>query len=200
MNLSQYTTTFRAIIESGFDIGLRDYPIYDEGHRTELNEKIKNHFYFREIGFETAGRFVFILNRTMAEIMPYYNELYKTAALEYDLLKPLDTTETIGSESTGNTKAQSSDSAKSLFSDTPQGLLQTGDIENEKYLTTATLNSGSSNSNSDVSSKANSTTHKTGNPGISNAQLILDYRKTIVNIDNMILNDPELEDCFMQIW
>lgn len=52
------------------------YPIYLEAHRQELNEKILQHFYFREIGAETYAQWKFYLNRKLNEIMPYYNELF----------------------------------------------------------------------------------------------------------------------------
>ena len=61
-------------------LGLSEYPIFDEDYRSALNDKIIDHFYFREIGFETAAQFQWYMRRTMNEIMPKYNMLY--AALE----------------------------------------------------------------------------------------------------------------------
>lgn len=63
-----------------------EYPLYDPTYKRALETKIINHFYFREIGAETVSQFKFMLARTMNEIMPYYNELYRTAAFEYDPL------------------------------------------------------------------------------------------------------------------
>ena len=60
--MSKYTTELRYLIQSGFDLGLRNYPIFDENYRSKLNEKILNHYYMREIGFETAGLFKRYLN------------------------------------------------------------------------------------------------------------------------------------------
>ena len=74
--MSKYTTELRYLIQSGFDLGLRNYPIFDENYRSKLNEKILNHYYMREIGFETAGLFKRYLNVKMEEIMPYYNQMY----------------------------------------------------------------------------------------------------------------------------
>ena len=40
--------------------------------REELNNAILNYYMYREIGFETFGRFLHELKTTMEEIMPYY--------------------------------------------------------------------------------------------------------------------------------
>lgn len=61
-----------------------DYPIYDTSYKPVLENKIINHFYFREIGAETVGQFKFMLARTMNEIMPTYNGLYKSADMEFN--------------------------------------------------------------------------------------------------------------------
>lgn len=92
--MSKYTTELRYIIESGFDIGLKDYPIFNENHRKELNNKIINHFYMREIGAETPQLFKIWLNRKMNEIMPYYNQLYESETVDFNPLNNIDITET----------------------------------------------------------------------------------------------------------
>lgn len=79
--MSVYTTQVRWIVESGSSLALSQYPIFDESYRATLNKKIQDHFYFREIGFETVGLFNNRLAARMNEIMPYYNELYKSALL-----------------------------------------------------------------------------------------------------------------------
>lgn len=106
----EYTETLGNLIALGYDTDAKlhlsadYYPIYDENHRAELNEKIIRHYALREIGQETAQQFIFYLGMTMAEIMPYFNERYRTLALKYD---PLNTVE-MTSENTSNTVAQSS--------------------------------------------------------------------------------------------
>ena len=92
--MSKYTTELRYLIESNFDLGLNDYPIFDESYRQLLNEKIINHYYFREIGMETAELFKRYLNQTMREIMPYYNQLYKSELLEFNPFYNVDKTVT----------------------------------------------------------------------------------------------------------
>lgn len=63
-----------------------NYPIYDESYRIILETKILKHFYTREIGLETVGLWKLKLNTKMNEIMPYYNQLYKSALLEFNPL------------------------------------------------------------------------------------------------------------------
>lgn len=88
--MSQYTTELRWLVETGFNIGLDSYPIFDEAYREGLNQKIINHYYFREIGLETAALFSFFLRRKMSEIMPFYNQLYESAKLKIEPLTRLD--------------------------------------------------------------------------------------------------------------
>lgn len=87
-----YTTTLTSLLDSGFDIGLNDYPIWDESYRNTLNAKIIDRYLFREIGFETPTMFKFYLNRTMNEIMPYYNKLYETTIYKYNPIYNADYT------------------------------------------------------------------------------------------------------------
>lgn len=76
--------SWNKIFESG------DWEIYDEEYRPILCKKILKHFYTREIGGETAGLWKLWLNQRMAEIMPYYNQLYKSTLLEFNPLYDTD--------------------------------------------------------------------------------------------------------------
>ena len=84
--MSKYTIELGKLIEKGYPLRLRHYPIFNEEYRTVLNQKIVNHFYFREIGAETPDRFNFYLERTLFEIMPYYNQLYASELIRFDPL------------------------------------------------------------------------------------------------------------------
>jgi hypothetical protein len=75
--MAKYTVEVRDLVEQGIDIFDFDYPIYDEEHKPDLEEKIINHYYFREIGVETIGRWKHELKVKMNEIMPKYNRLYE---------------------------------------------------------------------------------------------------------------------------
>lgn len=73
-----------------YDIGLKDYPIFDESHRELLNKKITDHYFTREIGLASVDDWVYKLNIKMREIMPRYNQLYKSELLNFDPLITMD--------------------------------------------------------------------------------------------------------------
>ena len=87
-----------------------DFPIFEEGYRHPLERKILKHYYTREIGFETVGRFKLALDSTLNEIMPYYNQLYKSALIEFDPLTDVDYTKT-HSETGSKTENETSNNA-----------------------------------------------------------------------------------------
>lgn len=61
-----------------------DYPIFDPEYKSVLETKILKHFYTREIGQETVGLFKLYFDSKLNEIMPYYNQLYKSELLQFD--------------------------------------------------------------------------------------------------------------------
>ena len=69
-----------------------DFPIFDENYRTVLENKILKHYYTREIGVETVGLWKLRLDTKMNEIMPYYNQLYKSALIEFNPMYDVDLT------------------------------------------------------------------------------------------------------------
>lgn len=148
--MSKYTTELRYIIENNFDIGLKNYPIFDENYRELLNQKIINHYYFREIGMETAELFKRYLNTTMNEIMPYYNQLYKSELLEfnpfYNVDKNIvsDKNNNSVSDFIGNTTGKNQQNADTENTQTNNGKQQT---------TTAATSVGESVGNSKGSGK-----------------------------------------------
>lgn len=153
--MSKYTTELRYLIENDFDIGLKNYPIFDENYRKLLNQKIINHYYFREIAMETAELFKRYLNTTMNEIMPYYNQLYKSELLEFnpfynvDKIIVSDKNNNSVSDFIGNTTAKNQQNADTENTQTNNGKQQT---------TTAATSVGESVGNSKGSGK---TTNKT---------------------------------------
>lgn len=84
--MAEYTMELRELVERHYPLALDRYPIFDENHRAVLNNKIIQHFWYREIGQETPDRFNRMLGRKMNEIMPYYNQLYVSTLIEYDPL------------------------------------------------------------------------------------------------------------------
>ena len=108
--MSKYTTEVRYICEhfSGLSesVGYNDveqviknclpkvfdfnFPIFDESYRSVLETKILRHYYTREIGLETVGLWKLKLNTKLNEIMPYYNQLYKSELIEFNPLYDVD--------------------------------------------------------------------------------------------------------------
>ncbi len=122
--MSKYTTEVRYICEEAAglnaSVGYNDveqvvrtaYPkifspsleFYNEETKARLLPKILLHYYQREIGFETVGLWKLKLNQKMREILPYYNQLYASEALEYDPLKNVDNKHTHTGAYEENTK------------------------------------------------------------------------------------------------
>lgn len=158
--MSRYTIELRYLIEGNYDLGLNDYPIFDESYREQLNNKIIQHYYFREIGFETEALFKNRLNQKMNEIMPYYNQMYESSKLKIDPLSTIDLEEVFSRKSkttgegtsstsgTGNNtnnfnSTDTTDYGKiSKFSDIAQAQTTPNEILNDKYLTSATVDDG----------------------------------------------------------
>lgn len=160
--------------------------------REELNNAILNYYKYREIGFETFGRFLFELETALNEIMPYYNQLYFSTDQDYDLLFNVDYTReisrnredtnqdtSIGSgtnQSSSNNQTSATDSSttsatsnnynKSVSSSTPQGSLSitASNIDNVTYADEVKWNhdNGTQSGSSQGSSSSTSATTNTG--------------------------------------
>ena len=133
-----------------------DFPIFDENYRQVLCRKILKHYYTREIAHETVGRWKLALNAKLNEIMPYYNQLYKSELLEFNPFYDVDLTrsrEGSGtSNRTSNNRETNSGTSKNVsrgsgtsntdtlnrFSDTPQNSMDTQGITDSVPLTTVT--------------------------------------------------------------
>lgn len=216
--MATFTMTISEIMDGDYNadlslIGLESYPIFDNGHRPVLNEKIVNRFWLREIGFETDSMFRHYMRARMNEIMPYYNELYRSTMVEYDMFSTMDITSRgedeneggIESDNTSEAESKSGSGSKSraVSSETPQGLLS----ENGDYATAAqdsvsdtssdSTSSGVDKSSSTQKGKSTSLNTTSGTQG-SKSGLLMEFRQTIINVDVMVMG--QLEDLFMQIW
>lgn len=78
-----------------------DFPIFDESYRNVLETKILKHYYTREIGLETYGLWKLKLDTKLNEIMPFYNQLYKSALLEFNPLYEVDYSKTGNRDASG---------------------------------------------------------------------------------------------------
>ena len=191
--------------------------------REQLNNKILNYYKYREIGFETVGRFLDELETSLNEIMPYYNQLFYSADQDFNMIYNVDYVRTIDRDrdNTSNTTATSNTTTsesttsnnKTVSSDTPQSNISTAntDIDNVEYANNISWNkdtgsgSGTSNGSATTSGTANeseSTVETTkGNFGVTSAQdLIKKYREIIINIEQQIINDPRISELFMLVY
>ena len=198
-----------------------DFPIFDEEYRAGLCQKIILHYYTREIGFETIGLFKLKLMAKMREIMPKYNELYRSTLAKYDMLTDVDyRIEHEGADSRNSESEYSGESSGSrsdnrsggnthMYSDTPQGSLV--NVNNGTYLTNASKDDYSENSGGSYSDNRGSTETISANgtdsyinrivgkyPGKSYATMIKEFRDNIINVDMMVID--ELSDLFMKLW
>lgn len=195
--MSKYTTELRYIIESGYQLkALESYPIFDENYRETLNQYILNHFWIREIGAETVGEFDLFLMNTLNEIMPYYNGLFKMAMSEIDPLTNYKYSERLDKSESGNSNSNSN--AKTVDSTPADGLVQMAEIENQVYASSASLskNSGIVNSNTET----NYVKTISGYTGVSVGKLYDEYRRYVVSIVRLLMNDKDLNQCFMGVY
>ena len=180
IRLSKYSLELRWLIENdkladplipltGLSLGsiLASYPLENADfvnvlttntRREDLNQKIIDHYYFREIGFETVNRFLFHLQRKLNEIMPFYNQRYKSVDFAFNPLWNVDMSETFehtvtgtGSTTTQGTNTNTEDSTNTstssgdsltVDSDTPNQQLTEANIKANLYASKTAYNKG----------------------------------------------------------
>lgn len=238
MSMSKYTTQVRFICETsakltesaGFnDIEdilnkswnsiFSDFPIFDERYRPELCKKILRHYYTREICCETVGRWKLFLSDKMKNIMPYYNQLYKSELLKIEPLVSVNRSvshEGSGSETkttnrngtnSSNSRTDGTTDTWSYYSDTPQGGI--AGLDSNDYLTNATHNVGTDGTTSSLNVSNTDSETGTGKRSDSyvdkvlgyegnQSEMLLKFRETFLNIDMMIIE--ELKDLFFTIY
>ena len=188
--------------------------------KDRLASKIVDHYYMREIGYETIGLFKHYAKVYMQEIMERYLPLIYSNSINYNPLVNVDYEETftrniVGSgESSGESSSESSStntaSGLSVSSDTPQGQISKASILAGNYASnTGASETESSISDETSSSNSNSTSNTTdetytkkvkGNSGVSATaqKMIEQYRQNIIAIDEEIIK--ELDKLFMGLY
>lgn len=173
-----------------------DFPIFDENYRQILCRKILKHYYTREIAHETVGRWKLALNAKLNEIMPYYNQLYKSELLEFNPFYDVDLTRSREGSGTSNrtsnntetnsgtSKNVSSGSGTSntdtlnRFSDTPQNSMDTQGITDSVPLTTVTKVNEDNTTTNESTDTLTRNDSKTGN-GTENINNTNKYIETV---------------------
>lgn len=106
--MANFTIELRDVVENHNIFDFR-YDFYDEKKRPKFEEDFIRHFYFREIGQDTIDKFKLFLEDKMLTVFPYYNELFRTAAIEYSVLDNynIKETTTMTRENKGSTSGES---------------------------------------------------------------------------------------------
>lgn len=176
--MTRETTELRKIVESGIDIWDFAYPSYYKGdEKKAFEQKVLDHYWMRQIGSETVGRFLHYFRRTVREIMPYYIQLYQSVDLMKDPeIRPLDNynmieeynasgSSTARSNASGNTsnigsnKTTSKGNNARAESDTPQGQLNITIVDDALNLGHASLAEQSRNSSEASENTSNTENH-----------------------------------------
>lgn len=185
---------------------------FDVWSKDRLATKIVDHYYMREIGFDTPALFKHYAKVTMQEIMERYLPKIYSNFLEYDPLSNVDFTETytreIEGETSGNSESQSQSNASgfNINNNTPQQRITPQNLNSGIYASSTNQSDTSSeiSDNTETSGTSNTierfTRHEEGDNGviITNQRLVKEYREIIVAIDEEIIN--ELSSLFMGIY
>lgn len=208
--MSRYTTELRTvcqlfgrdIVESWFkSFELSDYLTQEEidainergtWSKDKLAQKIVNHYYMNEIGYETPALFRMYVMNEMNELMEEYLPLIYSASIKYDPLVNVDFTEEFTQENSGTANGN----GLSISSDTPQGQIDKNEILQGKYATSTNGNE-STTSSEDNSHYVRKTK---GNSGVSATaqRMIQQYRDNIRAIDREIID--KINKHFMAIY
>ena len=212
------TVELGELVQNGVDIWDFDYPV----PRSEIEyngktckvgfdkqafeQKVIDHYYFRQIGQETVGRFKHYFRAKVREIMPYYVQVYEFDAKFRNIEDPLESynlIETFQQNTSGSGRVTGQNSSEntgtSIFSDTPQGSIANIDM----YMTNATkgntTDTGSSEQDSESSGETTSTMTRKGNIGVQPlGGEVENIRKAFINIDMQIIE--ELADLFLKVY
>lgn len=216
--MSKYTFELRRVIdffdrntvEGWFkDYELTDYLTQDEidvinergtWSKDKLAKKIVDHYFMREIGFETPALFRHYVKVTMNEIMEQKLPLIYSASIEYDPLINVDYSETFQRRIDNTSSGSDSSSGLTINSNTPQGQISKAEILTGKYASNTQGGESTATNSQTGATEEGSTKTVKGNSGVSATaqKMIQQYRENIIAIDKDIIND--LNDLFMGLY
>lgn len=185
---------------------------FDVWNKNRLASKIVDHYYTREIGFETPELFKHYAKVFMQEIMESKFQKIYTLFLEYDPLSSVDyveeyTREIEGSSNAqGNSTSNSNSSGLGINNDTPQTNITKQDLNTGAYASNVNQTENSINDNTLTNSSGSSNTIERythsmkGDNGVivTNEYLIREYRENIIAVDKEIID--ELNPLFMGLY
>lgn len=188
---AKYTIVLKNLLDdpaakAAIDKALSVYPLYkpDKAYdlipnREAINKRLLNHYKYREIAFDAPGRFLDELEIAMDEIMPRYNELFKTVVTMAELPSPFDNvdvvetfeeersetasseTATTATDSTTTNNTVGSDN-KHVQSQTPQGQINLPAKNIDSVTYADQVDWGKDNSTSNGTSTSNGETTASG--------------------------------------
>ena len=185
-------------------------------NKDKLAKKIVDHYFMREIGFETPALFSHYAKVTMQELMEEKLPLIYSSCIKYDPLINVDYTETFEREQEGtasnngesNSNSSSNSESLNINNQTPQTRITKQDLETGAYANNVAQSDNNSNINdktttkNDGTSKSNESYKKQvkGNSGVSATaqKMIEQYRQNIIAIDRDIIQ--ELNILFMGLY
>lgn len=212
---SKVTLELREIVESGINIWDFDYPSFYQGDdKLAFERKVIDHYYFRQIGQETVGRFLHYFRSKIREIMPYYIKRYESVELlesvddplqSYDLTEELtrETSSEGSSSASGTVTEDSIINREHRLSDTPQGSIDNLDDYMSEASKDREETAGDVNSSSESSNEGSGTEHykltRKGNIGVQPlGQEINELRKAYINVDMEVIE--ELNELFLKLY
>lgn len=191
----------KEVLEYGYDLKLKDYQCYDEAFRPVLNQRIVDHFFMREIGATTIEQFIWYLNRTMREVMPVYDPVFRQLAdPNLSLFENQSMSQEWSQKGSGTTQDTSSatNESKTFNSNAPQ--INMSGKNAEDYWNSAVFGSGNGDTTANGSSSSLTDyigrTH--GLSGVSQAAALREWLDLYINPLQSLFDD--LEPCFSQLF
>ena len=210
--MSNYTLELRHLHET-YKVFNFDYDFYIDSDviKSNFEKKFIDEYYFNEIGMETVARFQHRLKTRLNKIMPYYKQLYQTELrskdidfmLNKDLVETFERSLESDSNSLNDLTVNNTGVNDNLESNIENGNasldLDNGSLTNVSKSTLTDNTNSSSIINDKTSQNERTRFISKGNIGItSSAELLEKWRKTLINIDELIIN--ECSDLFMMIY
>lgn len=185
---------------------------YNVWSKEKLAKQIVDHYFMREIGFETPALFAHYAKVTMNELMGSYLLKIYTQFLEYDPLSSVDYTEEYtreiegSSEGSSNSNSQNSAEGFNINNDTPQKRITKQELDSGIYASSTNQSETTSQIQDETNTEATSKTVEKythsmkGDNGVivTNQYLVREFRELATNFNLEIIN--ELNKLFMGLY
>lgn len=185
---------------------------YNVWSKEKLASQIVDHYYMREIGFETPALFAHYAKVTMNELMGSYLLKIYTQFLDYDPLSSVDYVEEYTREIEGNTQGSSNSNSQNsaegfnINNDTPQQRITKQNLDSGIYASSTNQSETTSQIQDETNTEASSKTVEKythsmkGDNGVivTNQYLVRQSRELAINFNKEIID--ELHVLFMGLY